>query len=132
MARHPKKGVWEGTKVEHLGFVRDSMRKKFTIREKKKEKLRARARSLLNEVERGCRWEKRDSFLSFADAATALHLAPPLALFYTRFLHNLCTHCAYTAGRIMQAVVLDVALLSHRQTSARSLDDFIECNRRLF
>ena len=90
LARHPTKGVREegNTRLEHLGFVWDSMRMKFTITEKKQEKVRAHARSLLNEMARGRGWVSRDSLRSFAGVATALHLALPLALFYTRSLHN--------------------------------------------
>ena len=41
LARHPKKGVWDerDTRLEHLGFVWDSMRVKVTITEKKQEKV---------------------------------------------------------------------------------------------
>lgn len=90
LARHPTKGVWgEGsTLVEHLGFVWDSARMRFTVMETKQGRVREHARRLLTEMARGRGWVSRDSLRSFAGVATSLHLALPLALFYTRSLHD--------------------------------------------
>ena len=88
--RHPTKGVWnEGaTRLEHLGFVWDSVRMMFTVTPKKQVKVHDHARSLLKEMARGRGWVSRDSLRSFAGVCTSLHLELPLALFYTRSLHD--------------------------------------------
>lgn len=88
-------GIARGTQLrEHghdsgaLGFVWDSGKRLFTVTKTKQENVRAHAISLLKEMARGNGWVSRDSLRSFAGVVTSLHLAVPLALFYTRSIHD--------------------------------------------
>lgn len=76
------------TRLDHLGFLRDSLGMRFTKQRKKQEKVRAHARILLNKMVRGRGRVSRDSLRSFAQVTTALYIALPLALLYTRSLHD--------------------------------------------
>ena len=90
LQRHDTKGVWgEGACiVDHLGFKWDSVRLLFTVTAEKQQKVRTHAREFLIKMARGRGWVSRDSLRSFAGVATSLHLALPLALFYTRAIHH--------------------------------------------
>lgn len=90
LKRHQRKGFWGGGAqiVGHLGFRWDSVGMQFSILERKQEKVRAHAKKLLREASKGRRWVSRDSLRSFAGVAVSLHLALPLALFYSRSIYD--------------------------------------------
>jgi hypothetical protein len=90
LERHEAKGVWGDGEmvVDHLGFRWDSIRLLFTVTQEKQKKVRVHAKAILKEAAGGRGWVCRDSPQSFAGVATSLHVALPLALFYTRSLHD--------------------------------------------
>jgi Reverse transcriptase (RNA-dependent DNA polymerase) len=66
LTRHPTKGEWVGsTRVEHLGYVIDSVRMRFYIAPRKIAKVHVIARAILRQARQGRRWVSRDRLRSF-------------------------------------------------------------------
>lgn len=74
--------------MEHLGFRWVAVAIEFTVTDAKQENVRANATSLLKDMAKGRSWVSRRSLRSAAGVANSLHLALPLALFYTRSVHD--------------------------------------------
>jgi hypothetical protein len=88
LTRHPEKGDWEGsTRIEHLGFVLDSVQMKFYIAKRKIERVHQMSARLLREASIGRRWVSRVRLRSFVGICVSLSLAMPYARFYTRSLY---------------------------------------------
>lgn len=90
LTRHQTKGVfWRGsTRIDHLGFVWAFITLKFTVNTTKQAKVREHPRSLLKEAQKGRGLVSTDLLRSFTGVTTSLHLALPLALFYTLSLYD--------------------------------------------
>jgi hypothetical protein len=89
VARHPTKGEWTGaTRVEHLGFIVDSIEMRFYLAPRKIQKVKALPQVLKNQVALGRRWVDAAKLGSFLGLCVSLTLAFPFSRFYSRSLYN--------------------------------------------
>jgi len=102
--RHPDKGEWNGAQVfEHLGLIVDTRRRLFLVPPAKVAKIEGHAHALIGKANSSARKVPASELRRFAGLAMSVHLAVPLAQFYTRSLFS-CLGNIYV-GRVQ---------LSHR------------------
>lgn len=109
LRRKVGKGCWEGsTRLEHLGFIIDTRKMVFGVKESRLVKLSSMASRLMSQARRNRRLVDQTLLRTFTGLAISCTLAMPLARFYTRSMYDSLTNPRGSRCRLTHAAMRDL------------------------